>query len=100
MTRRRRFATQSRGCPGGGNHLWVVVTTAPLSPFYLVRSRPLPHRFRWSPALPWFTTMEIEAVMASGREPGGGAIVLPDVFTASHAFVSANRCPRQRAQRT
>jgi hypothetical protein len=33
--------------------------------------------------------MEIEAVMASGREPGGGAIVLSDVFTASAAFVSA-----------
>ena len=35
--------------------------------------------------------MEIEAVMASGREPGGGAIVLPDVFTSGAAFASATQ---------
>ena len=30
-------------------------------------------------------------MMASGREPGGGAIVLPDVFTSGAAFASATQ---------
>jgi len=40
------------------------------------------------------------AVKSRGDVMEDGAIVLPDVFTASAAFVSANRFPRQRAQRT
>jgi hypothetical protein len=41
-----------------------------------------------------------KTVKSRGDVMEDGAIVLPDVFTASAAFVSANRFPRQRAQRT
>jgi hypothetical protein len=41
-----------------------------------------------------------KTVKSRGDVMEDGAIVLPEVFTASAAFVSANRFPRQRAQRT